>query len=364
MVESQARAGGVQDAAACGCRGRGDQRRFRRHLGAADHPRIGHALLPRTERVYGRFERPSAPHRVGLQPAPLRRAAGADLGLRRSRTARGLRHRREDALRGAGRAGADPAGRLGEQCRDRDPDPHRAVAGRGAGGRRADRLERSRRARPAGEGRGARRARVRRSGQLYPQQRPPLRAAVAGDAGREQHRGVRPRGRRGAARLHRRGASRRCQRAAHRRPGQGRRRLGALVPARPVRGHGHHHRRDDAPLPAAVGHRRRADDPDVDLHIGGHDVPLRHSAEHRDARRAGRRAGHDRRQLDRGDRRLPRLPRARLFAVVRRRGERPGVLPLAAAGHDLYLHDLLSDPLHDDGHDGRLPDLVPVDDHH
>ncbi len=35
---------------------------FRRHLGAADHPRIGHALLPRTERVYGRFERPSAPH--------------------------------------------------------------------------------------------------------------------------------------------------------------------------------------------------------------------------------------------------------------------------------------------------------------
>ena len=45
-------------------------------------------------------------------------------------------------------------------------------------------------------------------------------------------------------------------------------------------------------------------------------------------------------------------------------GERPGVLPLAAAGHDLYLHDLLSDPLHDDGHDGRLPDLVPVDDHH
>lgn len=39
-------AGGVQDAAACGCRGRGDQRRFRRHLGAADHPRIGHALLP------------------------------------------------------------------------------------------------------------------------------------------------------------------------------------------------------------------------------------------------------------------------------------------------------------------------------
>ena len=171
MVESQARAGGVQDAAACGCRGRGDQRRFRRHLGAADHPRIGHALLPRTERVYGRFERPSAPHRIGLQPAPLRRAAGADLGLRRSRAARGLRHRREDALRGAGRAGADPAGRLGEQCRDRDPDPHRAVAGRGAGGRRADRLERSRRARPAGEGRGTRRARVRRSGQLYPQQR-------------------------------------------------------------------------------------------------------------------------------------------------------------------------------------------------
>ena len=92
--------------------------------------------------------------------------------------------------------------------------------------------------------------------------------------------------------------------------------------------------------------------------------PLRYSAEHRDARRAGRRAGHDRRQLDRGDRRLPRLPRARPFAVVRRRGERPGVLPLAAAGHDLYLHDLLSDPLHDDGHDGRLPDLVPVDDHH
>lgn len=37
---------------------------------------------------------------------------------------------------------------------------------------------------------------------------------------------------------------------------------------------------------------------------------------------------------------------------------------LAAAGHDLYLHDLLSDPLHDDGHDGRLLDLVPVDDHH
>ena len=53
-----------------------------------------------------------------------------------------------------------------------------------------------------------------------------------------------------------------------------------------------------------------------------------------------------------------------LFALVRRRGERPGVLSLAAAGHGLHLHDLLSDPLHDDGHDGRLPDLVPVDDHH
>ena len=42
-------AGGLGDVykrQACGCRGRGDQRRFRRHLGAADHPRIGHALLP------------------------------------------------------------------------------------------------------------------------------------------------------------------------------------------------------------------------------------------------------------------------------------------------------------------------------
>ena len=44
--------------------------------------------------------------------------------------------------------------------------------------------------------------------------------------------------------------------------------------------------------------------------------------------------------------------------------ERPGVFPVAAAGHGLHLHDLLSDPLHHDGHDGRLPDLFPVDDHH
>ena len=33
--------------------------------------------------------------------------------------------------------GLTPAGRLGEQRRDRDADPHRAVAGRGAGGRRS-----------------------------------------------------------------------------------------------------------------------------------------------------------------------------------------------------------------------------------
>ena len=59
----------------------------------------------------------------------------------------------------------------------------------------------------------------------------------------------------------------------------------------------------------------------------------------------------------------PRLPRARPLALVRGGRERPGVLPVAAAGHGLHLHDLLSDPLHHDGHDGRLPDLFPVDDH-
>ena len=168
VVEDQARPCGVQDAASRGRRGARDERRLRRHLGPADHPRIGHAVVPRTERVHGRPERPSAPHRVGLEPAALRRSAGADLGICRSRPAGGLRHRREGALRGAGFAGADPGGRLGEQRRDRNADPYRAVAGRGARGRGADRLERPRRPRPACEGRGARRARIRRSGQLYP----------------------------------------------------------------------------------------------------------------------------------------------------------------------------------------------------
>ena len=46
-------------------------------------------------------------------------------------------------------------------------------------------------------------------------------------------------------------------------------RLGALVPARPVRRHGHHHPGDDAPLPVAVGHRGGHHHPAVDLHLGG-----------------------------------------------------------------------------------------------
>ena len=169
LVEDQTRAGVVQDAAALGRRGARRERRFRRHLGAAHHPRIGYALLPRAERLYGRPERPPAAHRVGFEPASLRCAVGADFGLRRSGAAGGLRHRREGDLRGAGLAGAHAAGRCGEQCRDRDADPHRALAGRGAGGRRADHLERPRGPRAAREGRGARRPRIRRSGQLHPQ---------------------------------------------------------------------------------------------------------------------------------------------------------------------------------------------------
>ena len=295
VVEDQARPCGVQDAASRGRCGARDERRLRRHLGPADHPRIGHAVVPRAERVHGRPERPSAPHRVGLEPAALRRSAGADFGICRSRPAGGLRHRREGALRGAGFAGADPGGRLGEQRRDRNADPYRAVAGRGARGRGADRLERPRRPRPACEGRGARRARIRRSGQLYPQQRPPLRAPLDGDARGIQYRGVRPRSRRGAARFHGGGASVRRRCAAHRRSGQGRRRLRAFVPARPVRGHGHHHSGHDAALPAAVGRRGGRHDSALHLHLGGRHVFVRHSAQYGDPCGAGRRAGHDRR---------------------------------------------------------------------
>ena len=83
VVEDQARPCGVQDAASRGRCGARDERRLRRHLGPADHPRIGHAVVPRAERVHGRPERPSAPHRVGLEPAALRRSAGANLDLRR-----------------------------------------------------------------------------------------------------------------------------------------------------------------------------------------------------------------------------------------------------------------------------------------
>ena len=44
---------------------------------------FGDTSAPRTERLHGRPERPPAPHRVGLEPAPVRRAAGANLDLRR-----------------------------------------------------------------------------------------------------------------------------------------------------------------------------------------------------------------------------------------------------------------------------------------
>ena len=83
VVKDQARPGGIQVAVAAGRCGRGHQRRLRRHLGAAHHARIRHAVVPRTERLHGRPERPPAPHRVGLEPAPVRCAAGANLDLRR-----------------------------------------------------------------------------------------------------------------------------------------------------------------------------------------------------------------------------------------------------------------------------------------